>query len=415
MSSRQRITPALATNGGESICRGSAREDMSDLRIYIPKALAFQRVAKSAIAAATQVDHGIEMNDAHAFALLEFFEFLAPEQITPHMGPGFAAELSAIVENEFAWDSLGDRTPVQNLLCTHASFFVGLYCCDRDEEPRCFRTWLRFQERNTPGSACDRQACLMANFEVAVGLGRGSQASNQKLQLLKHRIATRTAELLLVAGFRPDTTLRHIRQDEVPKPAEILAMQVFVLLKKSPEDLARVCAWADGSFEATFLCWASRDSFVGEALVAWRWLKPIAYDEFPEEWEPLGNHHGLLYAAWQQGKAAPANIALREEPWSDTNAEQPFPCFLAKDIKPRFAPVPLMLIGGSGVGKTTFLRALAQPFALCSWTISRGVVSGVNRSAGTREPDGRGFRVGHAHEQSRGSKLHLSCARRGRS
>jgi GTPase SAR1 family protein len=333
---------------------------MSELRIYIPKALAFQRVAKSAIAAATQVDHGTEMNAAHAFALLEFFEFLAPEQITPHMGPGLAAELSAIIESEFDWDSLGDRTPVQSLLCTHASFFAGLYCCDRNEEPRCFRTWLRFQERNTPGSACDRQACLMANFEVAVGLGRGSQASGQKLQLLKHQIATRTAELLLAAGFRPEATLRHIRQDEVPKPAEILAMQVFVLLKKSPEDLARVCAWADGSFEPTFLCWASRDSFVGDALVAWRWLKPVVYDEFPEEWQTLANHRGLLYAAWQQGKAAPANLALREEPWTDTTVEQPFPCLLAKDVKPRFSPVPLMLIGGSGVGKTTFLRALAR-------------------------------------------------------
>ena len=333
---------------------------MSDLRIYIPKAHAFQRVAKSAIAAATQVDHGTEMNDAHAFALLEFFEFLAPEQITPHMGPGLAAELSAIVESEFAWDSLGDRTPVQNLLCTHASFFVALYCSDRNEEARCFRTWLRFQERNRPGSPCDRHASLLANFELAVGLGRGSQASSQKLQLLKHQIATRTAELLLVAGFRPDATLRQIRQDEVPNPAEILAMQVFVLLKKSPEDLARVCAWADGSFEATFLYWASRDSFVGDALVAWRWLKPIAYDEFPGEWQTLANHGGLLYAAWQNGKAAPANLALREEPWTDTTVEQPFPCLLAKDVKPRFSPVPLMLIGGSGVGKTTFLRALAS-------------------------------------------------------
>ena len=94
---------------------------MSDLRIYIPKAHAFQRVAKSAIAAATQIDHGTEMNDAHAFALLEFFEFLAPEQITPQMGPGLAAEFSAIIENEFTWDSLGDRTPVQNILCTHGS------------------------------------------------------------------------------------------------------------------------------------------------------------------------------------------------------------------------------------------------------------------------------------------------------
>jgi len=335
---------------------------MSDLRIYIPKALAFQRVAKTAIAAASQVDHGTEMNDAHTFALLEFFEFLAPEQITPLMGPGLAAELGAIIENEFAWDSLSDRTPLQNLLCTHASVFVGLYCCDRNEEPKCYRTWLRFQEQKTRGSSCDRQACLMANFEVAMGLGRGSQASNHKLQLLKHQIGARTAEMLLAAGFRPETTLHHIRQDEVPKPAEILAMQAFVLLKKSPEDLARVCAWADGSFEATFLCWASRDSFVGDALVAWRWLKPVAYDKFPEEWEPLGNNRGLLHAAWQEGKAAPANLALREEPWTETNAEQPFPCLLAKDVKPRFSPVPLMLIGGSGVGKTTFLHALARRF-----------------------------------------------------
>ena len=277
---------------------------MSDLRIYNPKAIAFQRVAKSAIAAATHVDHGTEMNDAHAFALLEFFEFLAPEQITPLMGPGLAAELSAIIESEFVWDSLGDRTPLQNLLCTHASVFAGLHCCDGNEEPRCYRTWLRFHKRNTADSPCDREACLMANFEVAVGLGRGSEASNHKLQLLKHRVARRTAELLLAAGFRPETTLRNIRQDEVPKPADILAMQVFVLLKKSPEDLARVCAWAEGSFEATFLSWASKDSFVGDALVTWRWLNPVAYDKFPEEWQPSENSRGLLYAAWQQGKAA---------------------------------------------------------------------------------------------------------------
>jgi len=333
---------------------------MSELRIYIPKAHAFQRVAKSAIAAATQIDHGTEMNDAHAFALLEFFEFLAPEQITPQMGPGLAAEFSAIIENEFTWDSLGDRTPVQNILCTHASFFVELYCCDRNEEPRCYRTWLRFQERNVPGSAPDRQACLMANFEVAVGLGRDCQVSNQKLQLLKHQIATRTAELLLAAGFQPEATLRHIRQGEVPNPTEILAMQVFVLLKNSPEDLARVCSWADDTLEATFLCWASRDSFVGDALVAWRWLKPIAYDKFPEEWETTGNYRGLLYGAWQQNKAVPANIALRQEPWTETVEDEPFPCLLPKDVKPRFSPVPLMLIGGPGVGKTTFLRALAR-------------------------------------------------------
>jgi len=346
---------------------------MSDPRIYVPKALEFQRVAKSAIGAATQLDQGTGMNDAHVFALLEFFEFLAPEQITPLMGPGLAAEFSAIIDREFAWDSLGDRTPLQKLLCTHASVFAGLYCSDRNAEPGCYRTWLRFRESNEAGSPGDREACLIENFEVAVGLGRGSQASNRKLQLLKHQIGTRTAEMLLTAGFRPETTLRHIRRDEVPKPAEILAMQVFVLLKKGPEDLAQVCDWADGSFEATFLCWASRDSFVGEALIAWRWLNPVAYDKFPDGWETLENHQNLLYAAWQDGKAAPANLALREQPWTETDSEKPFPCFLAKGVKPRFAPVPLMLIGGSGVGKTSFLRALARRLHCARGQLREGI------------------------------------------
>jgi len=36
------------------------------------------------------------------------------------MGPGLAAEISAIIESEFSWAALSERTPVQNLLCTHA-------------------------------------------------------------------------------------------------------------------------------------------------------------------------------------------------------------------------------------------------------------------------------------------------------
>ena len=333
---------------------------MSDLKIYIPKALTFQRVAKAAIGAASQVDRGTQMNDHHTFALLEFFEFLAPQQIMPLMGPGLAAELSAIIESEFATDSLGNRTPLQTLLYNHASVFVGLQCRDGSEEPRCYRHWIRFQEQGTEGSSCDVHRCLMANGEVALGLGNGSPVLNPKLLSLKHQIAARTAELLLDAGFRPEATLQQVRQDEVPKPAEFLAMQVFVLLKKSPEDLARVCSWAEGSSEAAFLCWASRDLFVGDALVAWGWLKPVAYDKVPVGWRPSEDHGSLLAAAWQEGKDAPANLALREEPWAETDGEQPFPCLLDKDVKPRFSPVPLLLLGGSGVGKTTFLRALAR-------------------------------------------------------
>jgi len=329
---------------------------MPDLRIYIPKALTFQRLAKSAIAAANELDRGTQLNDHHTFALAEFFDFLAPRQIMPIMGPGLAAELTAIIESEFAGDSLGGRPSLQNLLYTHALVFAGLYCRDGSEEQRCYRTELR--EQNTAGSSYDRHACLMANFEVVLSLGLGSPSANPKLISLKHQIASRTAELLLDAGFHPEAILQHMREDEVPKPAEILALQAFVLLKKSPEDLARVCAWREGASEGTFLCWASRDSFVAGALITWGWLKPVAYDKFPVEWKP-SEDRGFLAAAWREGKGAPANLAAREEPWTETDAEQPFPCFLDENVKPRFSPVPLMLIGGSGVGKTTFLRALA--------------------------------------------------------
>ena len=334
---------------------------MPDLRLYIPKALVFQRLIKSAIGAANQIDQGTDINDAHAFALLEFFEFLAPEQLTSIMGPGLTAEISAIIENEFSWTLLGERTPVQNLLCTHACAFAGIFCCDGDEEPKCCRTWLRFQERNPALYPREREKSLAANFEIAMGLDPNAQAINSKVQLLKYRIAARTAEALLAIGFDPEMTLRHIRQEHIPSPTEILAMQVFVLLKKSSEDLARVCNWTNADSETTFLHWASTDPFVREALIAWRWLKPIAYDEFPADApEPLKDRGGPLYASWRHGEAAPANLAIREEPWSQLDAEPHLPRLLPKNVKARFCSVPLMLIGGPAVGKTSFLRALSH-------------------------------------------------------
>jgi hypothetical protein len=334
---------------------------MPDLKFYIPKALVFQRLIKSAIGAANHIDRGTEINDAHAFALLEFFEFLTPEQLTPVMGPGLAAEISAIIESEFSWAALSERTPVQNLLCTHACVFAGIFCRDGDEEPKCCRTWRRFQQRNAVLYPRDRAKSLMANFEVAMGLGRDGQTMNPKVQLLKYRIAARTAEALLAIGFDPEETLRQIRRDDIPSPAEILAMQVFVLLKKSSDDLARACNWTDAHSEATFLHWASTDPFVREALVAWRWLKPITYDQFSADApEPLEDRGGPLYASWRQGRASPANLAIREEPWSEPDAEPHLPRLLPKDVKARFCPVPLMLIGGPAVGKTSFLRALSR-------------------------------------------------------
>lgn len=334
---------------------------MSSPRIYIPKALAFQRLAKSGIGAASQVDQGMEMNDAHAFALLEYFEFLAPEQLTPLMGPGLAAEISAVIESEFPWATQNEQTPLLNLLWTHAALFAGFFCSEGGEEPKCYRTWLQTQKGTEGAGPFNREERLIENFENAMSKGRFSQPANPKLQLLKYRIARRTAEVLLGASFDPEAALRNIRRDAVPSLRELLAMQGFALQKKNADDMARVCGWAHGSSEATFLHWASSDDFVRYLLEAWQWLRPVSYDEFADTGrEPLSERGGLLHAAWAEGKGSPTELALREEPWSEAGSTTRLPRVLGKDVKARFAPVPLMMVGGAGVGKTSFLGALAH-------------------------------------------------------
>ena len=93
---------------------------MTEPKIYIPKSVAFQRAAKLASSASRQIDNGVPLNEAHVVALLEYFEFLAPEQFTSIIGPGLAAEFSAVTEHEFPLGLLKERAPLlQSALGSH--------------------------------------------------------------------------------------------------------------------------------------------------------------------------------------------------------------------------------------------------------------------------------------------------------
>jgi hypothetical protein len=334
--------------------------EMTEPRIYIPKSIAFQRLAKVASSASRQIDNGVPPNDAHVFALLEYFEFLAPEQFVLVMGPGMAAEFSAVTEHEFHLGLIDDRLPVLRLLADHTSMFAGAFCRDGEEDPRCYREWKRIRQENFPHGNFSGHACLAGSITVAMTLGGSPLCVDSKVQLLKYSVLKRAAEVLLATGYRPEEQLRQIHPEEGPDFAQLLAMQMFVLSKGRPSELAKLCGQINGSSEATFFYWASKDPFVRYLLRAWHWLELIDYGEGSAPGpELLKERGGLLYARWNDGVGAPAGLARRELPGTGVEGEEQFPSVLRAGQRERLSPVPLMLIGGRGVGKTAFLRALA--------------------------------------------------------
>jgi hypothetical protein len=122
----------------------------------------------------------------------------------------------------------------------------------------------------------------------------------------------------------------------------------------------RLCGKINGSSEATLVYWASKDPLVRYLLKTWQWLEPIRYDESKLSPDVLKERGGMLYSAWRSGLGAPAGLAQRELPGSGAGSEDRFPCVLSAGQRQRFSPVPVLLVGGPGVGKTAFLRALAR-------------------------------------------------------
>jgi hypothetical protein len=145
---------------------------MTEPKIYLPKAVAFQRAARLASSASRPIDNGVPLNEAHVVALLEYFEFLAPEQFTSIMGPGLAAECSAVTEHEFPLGLLKERAPLLQLLLDHTSMFAGAFLHDGEDDPRCYREWKRVRQESLPSGRFSGYACLVSNITMAMTLGQ---------------------------------------------------------------------------------------------------------------------------------------------------------------------------------------------------------------------------------------------------
>jgi hypothetical protein len=344
---------------------------MADLKIYIPKSLEFQRLAKLASSASRQIDTGTPPNDAHIFAFLEYIEFLSPQQFSLVMGPGLAAEFSAITEHEFPFDSVQQEMSFGRLLQDHTSMFAGAFCRVGDEQPRCYRNWKRVREEYFSPGSFSAFACLSANIAMAFTLSPTLPADT-KLHLLRYRILKRTAEVLQAFGYDPTEQLRQI-PEQGPNPEQLLAMQVLALSKGTPDDLMRLCGKINGSSEATLLHWASHDSFVSYLLEACQWLQLVRYNDASAlNTQPTLERSGLLYTRWMNGTGAPGGLARRDLN-TLSGVEQHVSRAPAQGWERRFASIPIMLIGASRVGKTAFLSSLTRHLNLARGKVRDGL------------------------------------------
>ena len=386
---------------------------MTEPKIYIPKAVAFQRAARLASSAARQIDNGVPLNEAHVVALLEYFEFLAPEQFTSIIGPGLAAEFSAVTEHELSLGLLKERAPLLHLLLDHTCMFAGAFLHDGEDDPRCYREWKRVRQEGLPSGQFSGYTCLASNITMAMTLGQSPMFADSKVQLLKHRILRRTAEILLATGYESEEHLRQMLPAQGPDSTQLLAIQVLVLSRRGPDDLMRLCGKINESSEATLVYWASKDPLLRYLLKAWQWLEPIRYDESKLSPDVLKERGGMLHTAWRSGLGAPAGLAQRELPRSGPDSEDLFPCVLSAGQRQRFAPVPVSLVGGPGVGKTAFLRALARHLDhAAGGALGKGLHLESGRAGWILEYNRRALGTGHAYHRGSAGWISPSHSRR---
>jgi hypothetical protein len=130
---------------------------------------------------------------------------------------------------------------------------------------------------------------------------------------------------------------------------------VFVLSKRGPDDLMRLCGKINESSEATLVYWASKDPLVRYLLKNWQWLEPIGYDESKLSPDVLKERGGMLYTAWRSGLGAWA--------WPSENCPEvargergPLPVRMGAGQRQRFSRT--CASSGPGVGKTALSSRL---------------------------------------------------------
>jgi hypothetical protein len=338
---------------------------MRELKIYIPQSLELQALARAVCLPAQKVDGHGTLTGEDLDALLRYFEFLAPLALEPLMGPGLAAEFSAVIESELPLSLLRGRGDFQRFIVDYTALFAGAFCSYGPDKADCYKSWLRVRQQDFASRDFVEYDCFAVSSSVVMQMSSSQAVVDPKLHLLQYRILVRMAEVLKAAAYSPDEHLREIQTAQSPSPSQVLAMQVFVLLGRTPDELLSLCGPPiNDSTESTLLFWRAQSPFLRFLLETWRWLTPFNYAEPSSRPAPspkMGS--SLLYESLSNGSYPPAGLVQRDMPTDPSkrgDLPKRFPYVLESSQEQMFLPVPIMLIGGPEVGKTSFLCALAR-------------------------------------------------------
>lgn len=336
--------------------------------LRIPEGQQFAVYAATLRGAILATEEGSELAGALSAAIVAYLNYLSEQGRELREEPGTMAEFLAAMHHFMPVPDLGALASDLRLLLTDLSvLYAANHLHVGGQSSSYYEDWQRRRAADFNDNFYDAQPFLDQGAAAVVADARLDQAT-------KTLIFERMAEVLHAQVFNPKDHLDSIQPMARLTATQLFALQIWQLhwsKGESVEDeLSQFFTPLSGSVENTLLYWiadpeptnAQITRFCEHLFINWGWIHPIDYSSVPDKHlralpatDPLRRLDALRSGSLQ-------SVARRRI----TEADRTFPSVLKDVGSYGFEPIPILPVGGSEYGKTSFLCAFAD------WTISNG-------------------------------------------
>ncbi|MCW2086252.1 UNVERIFIED_ORG: hypothetical protein M2193_008427 [Bradyrhizobium japonicum] len=330
--------------------------------LRIPEGLQFAVHAEALWEAITATEAGKADGGALPAAIVAYLDYLSKEGGKLRGQPGTMAEFLAVMHHFMPVPDVGAPAGELRLLLTDLSvLYAANHLHVGGQSSSYYEDWQRRRAADFDGNFYDAQPFLDQGAAAVVADDRLDQAT-------KTLIFERMAEVLHDQVFNPDDQLRGIDPGARVTAAQLFALQIWQLHwseGRSVEDgLGRFFAPLSGSIENTLLFWIADPKpeqgqitrFCEHLFIRWGWIHPVDYSSVSDEHlqalpatDPLKRLDALRDSSLE-------SVARRRI----AEADRTFPNVLKDVGSYGFEAIPILPVGGSEYGKTSFLCAFAD-------------------------------------------------------
>ncbi|MDP9808293.1 hypothetical protein J2W42_001131 [Rhizobium tibeticum] len=330
--------------------------------LRIPEGQQFSVHAEALREAIMATEAGKADGGALPAAIVAYLDYLSERGGKLRGQPGTMAEFLAVMHHFMPVPDVGAPASELCLLLTDLSvLYAANHLHVGAESSSYYEEWQRRRAADFDGHFYDAQPFLDQGAAAVVADARLDQAT-------KTLIFERMAEVLHDQVFNPDDQLRGIEPGARVTAAQLFALQIWQLHwseGSTVEDgLGQFFTPLSGSIENTLLFWIADPKpeqeqiarFCEHLFIRWGWIHPVDYSTVPDErlqalptTDPLKRLDALRDSPLER-------VARRRI----TETDRTFPNVLKDVGSYGFEAIPILPVGGSEYGKTSFLCAFAD-------------------------------------------------------